>query len=149
MDPLDPDQAQRIVAAYAGVLERHDTEDMYPAPVTSLPYSKDTIKTAIRTAASTLSSMGQLTPDLDDSLEMAYLSLADYVDEEVSRLMREHRQAARDLAADGRTGREKKELPAWRLISETSATVAEIARSMADDTAALRDEYRRWRDTSQ
>jgi hypothetical protein len=145
MDPHDPAQAQNIVAAYAALLERHDAGDVYPAPVTALPYPKETIKVAIRTSAATLSSMGRLTPDLDDSLELAYLSLADYVDEEVARLMREHRQASRALAADSRMGREKKELPAWRVISETSATVAQIASAMADETAALRDEYRRWR----
>ena len=145
---MDPDHAQRVVAAYAGVLERHDAEDVYPAPASSLPYPKETIKVAIRTSAEALSSTGRLTQDLDDALEMAYLSLADYVDEEVARLMREHREASRDLAADDRMGREKKDLPAWRVVSETSATVAEIARAMANDTAALRDEYRRWRETS-
>src|SRR5262245_57156649 len=119
---MDPDQAQLIVAAYASVLERHDAEDVYPAPAASLPYPKETIKIAIRTSAATLSSMGHLTSDLNDSLEMAYLSLADYVDDEVARLMREHRKASRDLAIDGLMARDKKELPAWRVISETSAT---------------------------
>src|SRR5262247_3790553 len=71
MNPVD---AQRIVAAYAQLLEQHTQDDVYPASNATLPYPKDTIKTAIRTSLEALVETETLTPELDDYLEIAYRS---------------------------------------------------------------------------
>lgn len=48
MSPHDPETAQRIVRDYAALLEEHAKQDVYPGVITTLPYSRDTIKTAIK-----------------------------------------------------------------------------------------------------
>ena len=68
MDPLDPVDAQQVVIAYARMLERDVSEGRHPARVDSLPYAKPVIKSAIRTSAIALSSSGQLTAELRDTL---------------------------------------------------------------------------------
>ena len=52
-------------------------------------------------------STDQLTSELRDYLEVAYVSLADYVDEECVTLLREYGRAGEELAADRRLAREK------------------------------------------
>jgi hypothetical protein len=46
----------------------------------SLPFSKSTIRIAIRTSVMQLISAGQLTEELRDYLETAYTCLAEYLD---------------------------------------------------------------------
>lgn len=139
MNPEDPESAHRIVAEYARVLER--TDEALPASVRALPYAKQTIKAAILTCAAALREMQQLTPGMREFLEQAYVALADYVDEDVVRVMNEYRDSLTTLT-DVHAAREKVHSPAWQRVSEMSRLAGEIARTIADDTAALRLEFR-------
>lgn len=140
MNPDSPESAQRIVAEYAQVLERGDS-DAYPASIRTLPYPKQTIKAAILTCAATLRDTEQLTGDMREFLEQAYAALADYVDDDLVQIMAEYRQALAAVA-NVQAARDKQQTPAWQRIAETSRLAGEIAKSIADDTAALRLEFR-------
>lgn len=144
MDPLNPRDAQRIVAEYLETLETHATDEVYPGTPRDLPYARDAIQTAFRTATATLIATQQLTPDLREYLEIAYVSLADYVEEEFAALLREYVRAGEDLAADGRLPREKTATDAWRRVSEQSRLAGEIARSISVEAEQLRAEFRSW-----
>jgi hypothetical protein len=140
MNPDDPESAQRIVAEYVRVLERGDAEN-YPASIRALPYPKQTIKSAILTCAATLQEMQQLSAEMRVFLEEAYVALADYVDEDLVRVMAEYREALASVAAVP-AARDKVHTPAWDRIAETSRLAGEIARTIAEDSAALRLEFR-------
>jgi hypothetical protein len=140
MNPNDPESAHRIVAEYARVLEEGDAQ-AFPASVRTLPYPKLTIKAAILTCATTLRDTRQLTDEMRDFLEQAYVALADYVDEDLVRVMTEYRESLAAVA-DVQATRDKLQTPAWQRIAETSRLAGEIAKSIADDTAALRLEFR-------
>lgn len=140
MNPDDPESAHRIVTEYARLLEQTDALAL-PAPVRLLPYPKQTIKAAIVTCAAALRTSHQLTPDLLEFLEQAYVALADYVDEDVHRVMAEYREALATMT-DVRATSEKVQTPAWRRVSEMSRLTGDIARSIADESAALRVEFR-------
>jgi hypothetical protein len=143
MDPEMPLEAQNIVTAYMTVLEQqYRANEAFPMPVSTLPYPKHLIKQSMRTMAGSLAVTGQLTAELHGVLEIAYTSLADYVDDELVQVMREYRQALSDLDTDGRMGREKASTPAWGRIAETGSLVARIARAIADEADALRAEFR-------
>src|SRR5262249_7691050 len=75
LDPLRPADAQYIVIAYARLLERDLNEDRRRD---SLPFTIETIKTAIRSSMAALAKNGQLAPELRSSFETAYVCLADY-----------------------------------------------------------------------
>src|SRR5918992_2481366 len=140
MNPDDPESAQRIVTDYVTVLEHGDSL-AYPASVRLLPYPKQTIKSAILTCAASLRQTDQLTGEMHDFLEQAYSALADYTDDDLVQVMAEYREALAAVA-DVRSAREKLSTPAWQRIAETSRLAGEIARSIADETAALRLEFR-------
>jgi hypothetical protein len=140
MNPEDPESAHRIVAEYARVLELGDGQAL-PASIRALPYPKQTIKAAILTCTSALRATGQLTVEMRQFLEDAYAALADYVDEDVVRVMDEYRQSLA-AAADVPSARDRLQTPAWQRIAETSRLAGDIARSIAEDTAALRLEFR-------
>lgn len=140
MNPDDPESAQRIVAEYAHLLEQGEAE-AYPASIRALPYPKQTIKSAILTCAATLRETQQLTSEMREFLEQAYAALADYVEDDLVRVMAEYREALAAVA-DVQAARDKLQTPAWQRIADTSRLAGEIARSIADDTAALRLEFR-------
>jgi hypothetical protein len=140
MNPDDPESAQRIVADYARVLERGD-QQVYPASIRSLPYPKQTIKAAILTCTAILRQSQQLTDEMRDFLEQAYVALADYVDDDLVRIMVEYREALASIA-DVHASRDKLQTPAWQRVADTSRLAGEIAKSIADDSAALRIEFR-------
>ena len=140
MNPEDPESAQQIVAEYVRVLEAGDAE-LFPASIRKLPYPKQTIKSAILTCAATLQEMQQLTSEMRGFLEEAYVALADYVDEDLVRVMTEYREALAAVA-DVQAAREKLQTPAWQRIAETSRLAGEIAKSIASETTALRLEFR-------
>jgi hypothetical protein len=141
VDPDDPTSAQQIVAEYARVLTRDLQRGAFPVPVDSLPFAKPTIKTAIKTSVLALHASGQLTDELCDFLETAYVSLADYVAPDLVRLMREYTRAADDLAADTRLAREKTTGAAWQTVTDSSRLAGEIARSMASEAELLKTEF--------
>jgi len=140
MNPEDPESAQRVVAEYAGLLESEDAQT-YPASIRTLPYPKQTIKAAILTCAATLRGTHQLTDEMREFLEQAYVALADYLDDDLVRVMAEYREALASVA-DVRSSRDRQQTPAWQRIAATSRLAGEIARAIADDTAALRQEFR-------
>src|SRR5918992_1784479 len=140
MNPDDPESAQRIVAEYAELLERDDSS-AHPASIRTLPYPKQTIKSAILTCTERLHETQQLTSEMRDFLEQAYAALADYVDDDLVRIMAEYREALAAVA-DVQAARDKVQTPAWQRIAETSRLAGEIAKSIADDAAALRLEFR-------
>ena len=139
MDVIDPAVAQQIVAEYARLLERQ-TE--WPASLDLLPYPKRTIKSAIHASCVALLSTGQLTDELREFLETAYVSLADYVSADVSRLMLDYQRAGADFAVDARRVREKTTTDAWRTIADSSQLAGDIARSIAAEAEVLRSEFR-------
>lgn len=140
MNPDEPESAQRIVADYAQVLERGDSA-AYPASIRTLPYPKQTIKSAILTCTATLRETQQLTSEMHEFLEQAYAALADYVDDDLVRIMAEYRDALAAVA-DVQAARDRLQTPAWQRITDTGRLAGEIARSIADDAAALRLEFR-------
>jgi hypothetical protein len=141
MNPDDPESAHAIVSDYVRVLEQHADADSYPS-ARVLPYPKPTIKTAIVTCLTTLRETGQLTEDLRDFLESAYVALADYLDEELVRVMAEYREATAALAAEGAAARDKVRTAAWQRITETSRLAGDIARGVAEESGSLRLEFR-------
>jgi hypothetical protein len=141
VNPEDPLSAQQIVTEYARVLNRDLGRGTFPVPVDSLPFAKPTIKTAIRTSLTALHTSGQLTDELCDFLQTAYVSLADYVEPDLVQLMREYRRAGDDLAADPRLAREKTSGAAWQTMADSSRLAGEIARSMATEAELLRTEF--------
>jgi hypothetical protein len=144
MDPQDPRDAQRIVAAYLQLVEAHASDEIYPGTLRDLPHSKETIRTAFRTAIDSLVAGSQLTADLKEYLEIGYVSLADYVEEEFAALLREYGRAGAELAADTRLLREKTATDAWRRVMEESRLAGEIAKSISVEAERLRAEFRSW-----
>jgi len=138
MDVIDPAVAQQIVAEYVRLLERQ-TE--WPASVDALPYPKRTIKSAIHAACRALVSSDQLTDELREFLETAYVALADYVGADVARLMLDYQRAGADFASDTRLAKEKTSTDAWRTISDSSQLAGGIARSIAEEADLLRAEF--------
>lgn len=140
MNPEDPESAHRIVAEYGLVLET-SAEGTFPASIRSLPYPKQTIKTAILTCTAVLESRAELTPELRDFLEEAYVGLADYVEEDLVRVMAEYRDALASVAQVA-APRDRLQTPAWQRVAETSRLAGEIAKTIAEDTTTLRREFR-------
>ncbi len=119
----DPSVAQRVVSEYAAALEQHVREGRFPMSTSGLPYPKEVVRASIRTVLSALAASDQLTDDRCAALATAFVSLADYLDDDdLVRLMDEHRAAGRAV--------------------EISGLVASIERTMAEESAALAAEFR-------
>lgn len=144
LDPSIPADAQGIVATYLSLVEAHALADVYPGSLRDLPYSKETIRAAFKTSVAALVSADQLTTELREYLEIAYVSLADYVDEERVTLLREYAYAGEELAADRRLAREKTMTDAWRRVAEQSRLAGQIARAISAEADRLRTEFRSW-----
>lgn len=140
MNPEDPQSAHRIVTDYARVLEQGAAQP-FPASVRTLPYPKQTIKAAILTCATTLRGTRRLTEEMREFLEEVYVALADYVEEDLVRVTTEYRESLAAVA-DIHVARDKLQSPAWQRIAETSRLAGEIAKNIADESAALRLEFR-------
>src|SRR5205823_13843281 len=97
MDPTDPLDAQQVVIEYARLLERDFEQERHPARIDTLPYAKPVIKSAIRTSVRNLAASVQLTDELRDYLETAYIALAEYLEGELGELMTLYREAAEQL----------------------------------------------------
>lgn len=145
MDPITPQEAHRIVAAYLRLVDAQAAADLYPCSIGDLPQPKETIRAAFRTCVGVLASRGQLTSELRDYLEVAYVSLADYVNDECFALLREYGRAGEELAADRRLAREKVTTDAWRRLAEQSRLAGQLARGITDEADRLRAEFRSWR----
>jgi hypothetical protein len=144
VDPDVPPDAQRIVAAYLAMAEAHAAAQVYPCSLRELPHSKEQLRRAFKTSTLALASTGQLTPELRTYLEIAYVSLADYVDEECATLLREYARTGEELASDGRSAREKTDTDAWHRLTEQSRLAGELARTISGEAERLRAEFRSW-----
>jgi hypothetical protein len=144
MEPTTPLDAQRIVAAYLKVVDRHAETDVYPCSIDDLPESKENIRAAFRTCIDALAATGQLTAEMRGYLEVAYVSLADYVDQECFALLREYGRAGEELAADRGLAKEKVATDAWRRLSDQSRLAGQLARAISEEAERLRDEFRSW-----
>jgi hypothetical protein len=144
MDLVTPQDAQRIVAAYLTVVDAHAGANVYPCSTSELPQSKEIIRAAFKTCVTRLRSTGELTTDMRDYLEIAYVSLADYVSDECVALLREYGRAGEELAADGRLAREKVTTDAWQRLSGQSRLAGQLAREIADEADRLRAEFESW-----
>jgi hypothetical protein len=144
MNPSDPVDAQQVVIEYARLLERDFDEQRHPARVDSLPYAKPVIKSAIETSVRALAASGQLTVELREYFETAYISLAEYLDGELVELMRLYRQSAERLTADNLSPRDRTRTDAWRTLEESGALAGEVARATTEEAAALRSEFQRF-----
>lgn len=143
MNPQDPESAHRIVAEFAALHEQHVTSGHLPAPLRTLAYPKQTTKEAILTCVRTLERSEQLTQEMLDWLEEAYAALAEYVDEELVRVVAEYREAAESLTTSGLAARDRMQTPAWGTLAETGRLAGNVARAIAEDAAGLREEFRR------
>ena len=146
MDPDAPRDAQRIVAAYLAIAEAHAAADAYPCSPRDLPYPKGRLRRAFRTSTLALVRTGQLTPELRAYLEIAYVSLADYVDEECAALLREFARAGEQLVADGPGSRGTTTTAAWRIVAEQSRLAGQLARTIGAEADRLRAEFRSWQE---
>ena len=141
MDPLNPAHAQYIVVEYARLLERDITENRHPARADSLPYAKPIIKSAIRTSVTHLAASGQLTTELRDYFETAYISIAEYLDSELVDLVAEYRRAAERHTAESAVAGEKTKTAAWRTLVDSGSLAGEVARTTTNEAEALRKEF--------
>ena len=148
MAAMTPEEAQRVVAAYLKVVEAHAAADAYPSSTADLPQGRETIRAAFQTCVTTLIGTGQLTPELRDYLEVAYVSLADYVTPECVVLLREYGRAGEELATATKVATERIATDAWRRLSEQSRLAGELARAISEDADALRAEFRSWQHTA-
>lgn len=146
MDPDVPHDAQRIVAAYLAIVETHAALDVYPCSLRELPYSKESLRRAFKTSMSALVATGHLTSDLRTYLETAYVSLADYMDDECATLLREYARASEEIGADAGRAREKTGTDAWQRLVGQSALAGRVARTISDEAARLRAEFRSWQE---
>ncbi|HXE79142.1 MAG TPA: hypothetical protein VNK41_00185 [Vicinamibacterales bacterium] len=147
MDTVTPSHGQVIISEYLRVLQRHAEEDVYPGSLRDLPYPKATIRKAFEATARALVESGQMTGELSDYLEVAYVSLADYIDDELARLMREYQAAAEALAAHTEAPRDRVRTAAWETVSAQSRLAGEIAKAVSEEAETLRREFRSWRET--
>ena len=148
MDTMTPQEAQRIVAAYLKVVDAHAAAGTYPSSAADLPQGHETIRAAFKTCVTTLIGTGQLTPDLRDYLEVAYVSLADFVPPECVTLLREYGRAGEELATGTKVATERIATDAWRRLSEQSRLAGELARAISDDADRLRSEFRSWQNAA-
>jgi hypothetical protein len=137
----DPATAHRIVSDYLVVLDRDLAAQQHPAPLDTLPHSRETIRRSLQTVVATLAAEDRLTSELTAFLRAAYVSLAEYVAGDLVRLLAEYDQAGRQLGAEAGPIKERVATNAWQQLSTTSALVASVAKSMADDGAALAAEF--------
>jgi hypothetical protein len=142
MDPVDPIDAQQIVAAYVRLLERDLEQARHPARLETLPFAKAVIRTALQTCTRTIVACGQMTDELREFLATAYESLAEYVEPELVELIASYRAAADDLTSISPVSREKTASGSWRAVAEASPIAGEIARAIADEADSLRNEFR-------
>src|SRR5215813_11148979 len=141
MDPCDPLDAQQVVIEYARLLERDFEQQRHPARIDTLPYAKPVIKSAIQTSVKRLAASGQLTDELRDYLETAYISLAEYLEGELVELMTLYRESADQLAVEGPLASEKTKTPAWQTLTQSGSLAGEVARTTTTEAETLRTEF--------
>jgi len=141
MDPSDPLDAQQVVIEYARLLERDFDQQRHPARLDTLPYAKPVIKSAIRTSVQNLAASGQLTDELREYLETAYISLAEYLEGELVELMTQYRESAEQLAMQGQMARDKTKTAAWQTLSQSGSLAGEVARAATLEAETLRTEF--------
>lgn len=139
--PDQPADAQDIVAAYLRCLDDHDAE-AYPCSLRDLPYPKDVLRPAFRTAVATLVALEQLSEELREYLLTAYVSLADYIEPDHAALLHEYVNAGHAMAADPRLLRENSD--AWQRITRQGQLASRIASAISREADSLRLEFELW-----
>jgi hypothetical protein len=132
--------AQQVVVEYARTLEQDLNENRFPARVDSLPFAKAAIQDAIETSIRHLSSKSALTDDLREFFEIAYVSLAEYLEPELVTLVLEYRRAAEDLSA-GTTVADRTSTASWRTLAEGAGLAANVARATTMEAHELRARF--------
>jgi hypothetical protein len=141
MDPQNPADAQRVVSAYVTLLGRDQDEHRYPLSRSALPYSKDVIRRSLRTVTLAVIETEQMTQEMSQFLEEAYVALADYVEDDLARLLTEYQAAGQALEREPATGRGKMSSAAWQQLAATSALAGQIASAIAVESSELRLEF--------
>lgn len=144
MSPHIPEEAQQIVVAYAARLEQDAASGRQLLPLSTLPFPKPVIQQAIRTVTTAVLETEQMTGPMNEFLEAAYVALADYVDDDIARLLTQHFDAGLALETEEAIGKEKTKTAAWRLAAETGPLIGRIGQAIAEESAELRREYQRF-----
>ena len=144
MDTSDPLDAQQVVVEYARLLERDFNQQRHPARIDTLPYAKPVIKSAIETSVRRLSASGQLTDELREYLETAYISLAEYLEGELVELVTLYRDSADQLSLDSQSARDKMQTPAWQTLAQSGSLAGAVAQATTLEAEALRSEFQRF-----
>jgi hypothetical protein len=126
VDPKNPIDAQAVVAAYTALLAERSTQTGYPVSTAALPYPREVIRQSIQTATAALVASSQMTPELYEFLQSAYVSLADFLDESMVGLLHEPQRS---------------HTIGWRRLSDAGPLVASLAQAIAQDAAALSAEF--------
>jgi hypothetical protein len=98
------------------------------------------IRRALRTVTLAVMDTDQMTDEMSTFLEAAYISLAEYVDDDLARLLAEYREAGRALEREP-TGRGTMSSAAWQQLAATSALAGQIASAIAVESSELRLEF--------
>jgi hypothetical protein len=85
---MNIDKAIDISGMYGEVLEKLSNERLLMKPISKLPFSKDTIKLAVRICLAGVQ-METVPKYLQDSLEVAYISLADFIEDDQAKYYNE------------------------------------------------------------
>ena len=128
MDPSDPLMRSKL-SSNTRDWSTDFNQQRHPARIDTLPYAKPVIKSAIRTSVKSLAATGQLTDELREYLETAYISLAEYLEGELVELMTLYRNSAEQLAAEGQLARDKTRTSAWQTLAESGSLAGEVARA--------------------
>jgi hypothetical protein len=83
----------------------------------------------------------QMTQEMSQFLEAAYVALADYVEDDLARLLTEYQAAGRALEREPTLGRGKMNSAAWQQLAATSALAGQIASEIAVESSELRLEF--------
>ena len=139
--PDQPTDAQDIVAAYLRCLSDHDAE-LYPCSVRDLPYPKTILRPAFKTTVATLVALGRMTEELREYLQIAYVSLADYIEPDHATLLHEYVNAGHAMATDSRLMHENPD--ALRRITRQGQLAGQIASAISREADSLRLEFELW-----
>lgn len=96
---MDLERAQQTTKKYMESIGAPDPSAFLP--LSSLPFSKEEIKNAVKTYMAYLMSIGQLSEKVKNALEVGYITLAAFIDDEQYRSILSTQSAMSDTAALG------------------------------------------------
>lgn len=131
---MRPEEAERIVNEYGGVLEKAASQGS-AHPVSMLRYEKGTMKRAILSHMAALKAMGELTEEMRNHLGVGYVELAGFIEDEQAQHVIEWGQAM----LQG-TFEERLENPV--LSRDSSEHYFQISRRISEEAGLLLAELR-------